>query len=202
MLLHFYLRYSTKFGQAILVTGNTETLGNDNLKKAFLLEYLNGDFWHGYVEIDERQITEPIRYKYILREDKAQDIPEFGDDRIIDTEKIKAERLVLTDTWNHAGTVENVFFSSAFKNILLGHNKDKESKKASQKFTHEFRVKSPLLQQDEILCLGGNAKILNDWDEKKVVPMSKSGNWFTVRLDLYKFFIFFIIYTILVNKRK
>ena len=186
MLLHFYLRYSTQFGQTILVTGNTETLGNGNLKKAFLLEYLNGDFWHGYVEIDGRQITEPIHYKYILREDKTEDLPEFGDDRIIDTAKIKAERLVLTDTWNHAGTVENVFFSSPFKNVLLRCSDDMIAKKESKNFTHEFRVKAPLVNENEILCMGGNAKILNDWDEKKVLPMSKAGNWFTVRLDLSK----------------
>lgn len=186
MLLHFYLRYSTKFGQAILVTGNTETLGNDNLKKAFLLEYLNDSFWHGYVEVEDRLITGPIRYKYILREDKTEDIPEFGDDRTIDTEKIKAERLVLTDTWDHAGSVENIFFSSAFKNVLLGHNNDKDTKNDSKNFTHEFRVKAPLLPHHETLCIGGNAKILNDWDEKKVMPMSKVGNWFTVRLNLSK----------------
>ena len=186
MLLHFYLRYSTQFGQSILVSGNVATLGNEDFKKAFLLEYLNDSFWHGYVEIDDGLITEPIRYKYILREDKTEDIPEFGDDRIIDTEKIKAERLVLADTWNHAGTVDNVYFTSPFKNVLLGQADDKLLKKEPENFTHEFRVKAPLLQQQETLCIGGNAKILNDWDEKKVVPMSRSGNWFTVRLNLSK----------------
>ena len=186
MLLHFYLRYSTQFGQSILVSGNVATLGNEDFKKAFLLEYLNDSFWHGYVEIDDGLITEPIRYKYILREDKTEDIPEFGDDRIIDTEKIKTERLVLADTWNHAGTVDNVFFTSPFKNVLLGQGDDKLLKKEPENFTHEFRVKAPLLQQQETLCIGGNAKILNDWDEKKVMPMSRSGNWFTVRLNLSK----------------
>ncbi len=187
MLLHFYLRYSTKFGQTILVSGNTKTLGNDDLKKAFLLEYLNDEFWHGYVEIDETQVAEAIHYKYILREDKTEDTPEFGDDRIIETEKMNAGRLVLTDTWNHAGTVENVFFSSPFKNILLKHvGKAKVAAKAVKNYTHEFRVKAPLLSEQETICIGGSAQIFKDWDDSKVIPMTKSGNWFTVRLDLSK----------------
>lgn len=187
MVLHFYLRYSTKFGQAILVSGNTETLGNNDLKKAFLLEYLNDQFWHGYVEIDERDEAEPVHYKYILREDKADDISEFGNDRIIDTTKFKVQRLVLTDVWNHSGTIENVFFSSPFKNVLLNYPANEKSKgKAPKKFTHEFKVKAPLLKQHEVLCIGGSAAILQNWAEDKVVAMEKSGNWFTVKLNLPK----------------
>lgn len=187
MLLHFYLRYSTKFGQTMLVSGNTATLGNDDFKKAFLLEYLNDQFWHGYVEIDESEANEPIQYKYILREDKVGDTPEFGDDRVVDIEQIKSERLVLTDTWNHAGTVENVFYSSPFKNVLLNvASKTKATGKSVKNYTHEFRVKAPLLNAQQTLCMGGSASIFKEWDEGSVIPMTKSGNWFIIKLDLSK----------------
>lgn len=185
MVLHFYLRYSTKYGQAILVSGNTETLGNNDFKKAFLLEYLNDQFWHGYVEIDEKFIGESIQYKYILREENADDVAEFGNDRIIDTSKYKAQRLVLTDVWNHPGTIENVFYSSPFKNVLLKYPATVKSKdKILKNFTHEFRVKAPLLSQHETLCIGGSAAVLNNWAEDKVAPMKKEGDWFTVKLQL------------------
>lgn len=187
MLLHFYLRYSTKFGQAILVSGNTATLGNNDFKKAFLLEYLNDQFWHGYVEIEENQRGESIQYKYILRESDADDVAEFGDDRIIDTSKFKTQRIVLTDIWNHPGTVENVFYSSPFKNVLLNHPPgEKIIYKSVKKFTHEFRVKAPLLKQDETLCIGGSAATLHNWAKDKVALMKKEGSWFTVRLNLPK----------------
>jgi len=185
MVLHFYLRYSTKFGQAILVSGNTETLGNNDFEKAFLLEYLNDQFWHGYVEIDEKHKANTIQYKYILREANTDDIAEFGDDRIIDITKFKTQRIVLTDVWNHPGTVENVFYSSPFKNVLLNiPAAEKSNEKSTKKFTHEFRVKAPLLGTHEILCIGGSAAVLHNWAKDKTVPMHKDGNWFTGRLNL------------------
>ena len=58
MTLHFYLRYSTKFGQAIFVSGNTPALGNDDGTNPFALTYLNDQLWHGSVEVD------PERYGY------------------------------------------------------------------------------------------------------------------------------------------
>lgn len=185
MVLHFYIRYSTKYGQSILVTGNTDTLGNNNIKKAFLLEYLNNQFWHGYVELDDKQINEAIHYKYILREDKTNDRYEFGNDRLIILKDFKASRLVLYDVWNHPGTIENAFYSSPFKNFLLKNiSSSKVLAKSLKIFTHEFRVKAPLLNADEVLCMGGSGSAFNNWDETSVIPMTKSGNWYILRLNL------------------
>ena len=60
MILHFYLRYSTKFGQAIFVSGNTPLLGNDDLAKPFALTYLNDQLWHGSAEVDPKDMDEPV----------------------------------------------------------------------------------------------------------------------------------------------
>ncbi|MEI9958967.1 MAG: carbohydrate-binding module family 20 domain-containing protein [Ferruginibacter sp.] len=37
MTIHFYLRFTTQFGQAIYVSGNTNLLGNDDLDKPFAM---------------------------------------------------------------------------------------------------------------------------------------------------------------------
>lgn len=188
MILHFYLRYSTKFGQSLMVSGNVNELGNGDMAKSFLLTYLNDQLWHGSLEIDEKKLDDSITYKYILNDEKGELVPEFGDDRSIDVSKIKTGRIVLSDTWNHPGDFENAFFTSAFSGVLLKENKAKTpALKASSKiFTHEFRVKAPLLNADEVICMSGSTAALNEWDKEKVVLLSKSGNWWTVRIDLSK----------------
>ena len=188
MILHFYLRYSTKFGQVLLVSGNTAELGNDDISKSFLLTYLNDQLWHGSVEIDAKKITEPICYKYILQDEKAEQVPEFGEDRIVDISKIKAGRIVLSDVWNHTGDFENAFFTSAFRDVLLNEkrSKDPAQKISTKTYTHEFRVKAPLLHEDEILCISGSSAALHEWDKKDVILLSKKDNWWATRLNLSK----------------
>lgn len=185
MLLHFYLRYSTKFGQTIFVTGNVPQLGNDNLTEAFTMEYLNDQLWHGIVEIDMNEVNCPLQYKYFLRDSNGEEIIEFGDDRIVDIEGSSAEKIVLLDTWNNPGEYENAFFTSAFQEVLLKKSRlNPAPEKTGKAFTHEFKVKAPLLKENETLCISGSAKIFRNWDKNEPLLLNKSDNWWSIRLDL------------------
>ncbi|HWR33427.1 MAG TPA: 4-alpha-glucanotransferase, partial [Chitinophagaceae bacterium] len=90
----------------------------------------------------------------------------------------------LLDTWNHAGEYENVFFSDAFRNVLLKSNPPKRKTTADKKYSHLFRVKAPLLKKNELLCLLGTGEVLGEWSEDKPVMLTKEGNWWTKKLDL------------------
>jgi 4-alpha-glucanotransferase len=187
MILHFYLRYSTTFGQTLFVLGNTPALGNDDIKKAFALTYLNEQFWHGTLEINEQDIFEPLCYHFILQDVDGVFIYESGNARIIDFAETKVSKITLYDTWNHAGEYENTFYASAFKNVLLKQNAAKNiAVKKNVKATHEFRVKAPLLKKNEIICIGGSSSVLHNWDEENVLLLGKKDNWFTIKLDLTK----------------
>ena len=188
MIIHFYLHFSTRFGQTLFVCGNNSLLGNDNRAKALPLQYLNDQLWHGSVEIDATKETDPISYYYILREDKEEEVIEFQDDKVVDVAGIRAERLYLYDTWNYAGEIENAFFSSAFREVLLKNDRKKPSgippPKKVRSFTHEFRVKAPLLGKDEFLFIGGTGKVLNEWDTDKPKLLTKNANWWSIKLNL------------------
>ncbi|HMK03132.1 MAG TPA: 4-alpha-glucanotransferase [Ferruginibacter sp.] len=190
MLLHFYLRFSTEFGQTIFVTGNANELGNDDLSEAFPLQYLNDQLWHASVNVETTDDTVPVTYKYIVRNDKGTEMVEFGDDRIIEPEKIKSRDIVLIDTWNYTGTVENTFFTSAFQDVLLRSKKLKTVESTPVKniktYSHEFRVKAPLLKENEVLCIGGSATALKNWDTENPLLLTRNGNWWTTRVKLSK----------------
>lgn len=185
MILHFYLRFSTHFGQSISVSGNTAILGDDSVSNALPLQYLNDQLWHTVVEIDPAAAENPIRYKYILRDKSGEDIIEFGDDRIIEMAHLKVDKLELVDTWNAAGEFENTFFTQPFQQVLLKKNKPANGPQLKKTGSHWFKVKAPLLKENEVVCLTGSGTVLQNWDTDNPKLLYKEENWWSVKLDLF-----------------
>lgn len=185
MILNFYIRFSTRVGQTLLVSGNCGSLGNDDTSKALPLSYLNDDFWHLRLELSTDDCTiNDLEYRYILREADGNNIIEWGDDRIISIQGTTAKDVSLIDTWNHAGDVENAFYTKPFKDVLLKSVAPTVKVKAVKNYTHEFKVKSPLLKADEVLCISGSGKALGNWNTAAPILLSKDGNWWTTKLNL------------------
>lgn len=183
MKLQFYLRFHTRVGQSLWITGNTEELGNDDPARAHPMEFLNEEFWQAVVDIRKKDLQKIIRYKYYLKNEDGEMVMEWGDDRWIEFFRKELQDIQLVDTWNHAGEYENVFFSLPFKNVLLkngGRSKSKEDKN----FTHYFRVKAPLLQKNEVVCLLGSDKVLGEWSTDKPLLLTREDNWWVVKPDL------------------
>src|SRR3974390_1694021 len=122
MKIQFYLRFHTIVGQDLYITGNIPELGNDDRLKAVRLEYLNHDFWHGVLEIEEPE-NHSFQYSYLLKYEDGTLIAEWGKDRIISFEDYSPEEIQVIDTWNHAGEYENAFFSAPFQKTLLRHHR-------------------------------------------------------------------------------
>jgi 4-alpha-glucanotransferase len=170
------------------VSGNRSILGDNDLSKALPMQYFNQDFWYTQVEIKDDSIaTLSFEYRYILREDNGNEIVEWGNDRVIDLKKSAGrEEMVLVDTWNHAGDIDNVFYTQPFQGVLLKTKTPPAKPKAVKNYTHEFRVKAPILADNEVICLNGTGNTLGDWDTQKPVLLSKQDNWWTVQLNFSK----------------
>ncbi len=184
MTLQFYLRFHTEFGQSLWITGNTDELGNNDPGKAVPMEFLNEEFWQCNIEIKRKDLQNDISYKYFLKNNDDELLYEWGNDRIIAVSRKGLQQIQLVDTWNHAGEFENVFFSDAFNRVLLSASQNKGKANNDKEFTHIFKVKSPLLRKNEVVCLSGHGEKLNDWTESKPLLMKKEGNWWTIKLDL------------------
>ena len=73
MKLQFSIRYHTKFGESLWLSGNIEPLGAGNPSKAIPLEYLNDQFWHITLEIDKKYLQKnTVCYKYYLRDQNGE----------------------------------------------------------------------------------------------------------------------------------
>jgi len=189
MRIQFYLRFKTSFGQSLWISDNGE-LGTDLIKGAIPMTYLNEEFWSATIKINKEEASS-FHYKYILRHEDGEIIPEFGKDRLIEVPGHGVKEVQLIDTWNHAGEYENAFYSTPFADILLKRPASKSAARPKDKSTHIFKVKAPLLKRNECVCIGGSAKKMGEWQMIKPILLNKEKNlptgqagWWTCKLDL------------------
>jgi 4-alpha-glucanotransferase len=185
MKIHFYIRFYTKVGQQLAVTGNIHALGNGAIENAFALSWLNNDYWHGILDIETPE-TNSIRYNYVVKSDDGLHIVAWGNDLVIDLTKKDITEIQVIDTWNHAGEYENAFYTDPFQQILLKDRETRFKSKPVKTYTHIFKVKAPLLQKNEVVCLLGNGRELNDWDTSAPILLYRENGWWSVKLNLPK----------------
>lgn len=185
MNLQFYLRFHTEFGQSLWISGNTEELGMNDPEKAVPMSYLNDEFWHIPIHISKKSWQDKgITYKYFLKNKEGHLTAEWGQDRRVELPAKTIGEIQLIDTWNHAGEYENAFYTAPFKNVLLPHHTKENKGKSLKHFTHTFKVKAPLLNKHEVLGISGSNEQLGNWDEDKIILLSKYGNWWKANIDM------------------
>ena len=157
MKVQFFLRFHTVYGQSLSISGNTGEIGNDDLSNALLMTYLNDEFWVATIELKEKKIGQ-LRYKYLLKTIMGRSYLnlEMIAKRVL--RKNGISELQFIDTWNHAGEFENAFFTAPFQKTLLDGATPGGKTKDPKHITHIFKVKAPLLQKNEVLCLTGTQK--------------------------------------------
>lgn len=182
MKINFYIRYHTTFGEELFISGNNKFLGDNDPSKAVPLKWFNEDFWHIGIDFPE-DFDDNIHYKYILKDTKGVQIFDGEENRFIDLSSKKIRSFSVFDTWNAAGNVWNVFFTRAFRKVLLPEvTKIKIPK--PRKVNHIFRVKAPLLNPGETICLCGSTKNLKNWNIEDPILLSPHNNWYTTSIFL------------------
>ena len=183
MNIQFFIRFHTQFGQSLKV--ELRHYENETLLsfKEFPLNYLNESFWKGSATYDLAE-HQYLQYNYVLINQDGTEVTEWGKDRILSFNDSKKMDLKVIDTWNHAGDFENVFLSDPFQKVLLKGNEPKTKIKDFGTVSHIFKVKAPLLQKHEVLCLTGSGNDLGNWDITTPKLLQKENGWWTLGLDL------------------
>ncbi|MEO6219083.1 MAG: 4-alpha-glucanotransferase [Ginsengibacter sp.] len=184
MTINFFLNFHTEFIQELYISGNNDFLGNDDIKNAIPLIYLDGESWFVTIELPDN-FDDIILYRYILKDKDGSQVYDGEDNRLVDVSfiDIKKKTISVVDTWNADSNIANVFFTRPFSEVLL-QRIPKIKTSSPRKYTHEFRVKAPILQAGEIICMSGSSKNLKYWDIVKPILMEPENNWFVTRLQL------------------
>ncbi|HLZ53282.1 MAG TPA: carbohydrate-binding module family 20 domain-containing protein, partial [Verrucomicrobiae bacterium] len=165
MKLTFKLRFHTKYGQSLWLTGDHEILGGGLVERAIPLQYLSEEFWQVTVTLPKGPPTKVgIHYNYVLREADGPAIQDRGNGRTINPAAFAQEEVLIVDAWNNEGFFENAFYTEPFQQVLLKPNHTEVRGPARSDATHTFKVKAPLLEKGQTLCLLGDTAALGNWD--------------------------------------
>jgi 4-alpha-glucanotransferase len=187
MRLTFQVRYHSRFGQSLWLTGNHEMLGGGNPDKAVPLQYLNDQLWHTTLVVPDGAAPDAdITYNYVLREPDGTTIQDWGADRKFNPAMIREPEVLFVDAWNNPGFYENAFYTKAFKNVLLKANHTEFQVPSPARITHTFKIKAPLLAQGETLCLLGDVPALGRWNTAKPPLLNRraGADFLVAELDL------------------
>lgn len=178
MKVTFQLRFHTQFGQSLFISGSHPLLGNNDTGAAIPMYYFNSEYWYVTLELAENDLplTE-IPYHYILQcVDGSLDEDWAGSRKLTVTGKEAAD-IIITDAWNHAGYFNNTFYTEPFQQVLLKENATSQPAPAPVKDAgYTFRVKSPLLEKDQVLCILGSAASLGRWDTTSPSLLTKTSD--------------------------
>ncbi len=183
------VKFYTKPGESIYITGNHEIFGNNILSNALPMQFLNEESWVVSVDINAASVpTSGIEYNYVLKNADNFSVFDWGKDKVLTPDIFKYEEVLIEDSWNYAGYYSNAFYTEPFQNVLLKNNFTQIQINEPTNFTHVFKIKAPLLKKDETVCLLGSATETNEWNEDSPVLLSRKLNneYHTVALDLSK----------------
>jgi len=173
MKLTFRLRYRTSFGQCLFLCGDHDVLGGGDFQRAVPLAYLDGEFWEVAVSLPTPPEV-PFSYRYVLHQADGAVIEDLDHDRVVTPDLFARDEVLVIDSWNPVGAVENVFYTEPFRKVLLKPNQTRLRIAPPLGPTHTFKVKAPLLAKDQTLCLLGSGTALGRWST--VAPLLLSRN--------------------------
>lgn len=185
----FMLKFHTTYGQSLSLTGNHAIFGNGDPAKAIQMQYLSEELWTLTLTVNSADVpAEGIVYNYILKNEDGTLNFDCGNDKTISASLFVSEELLIIDSWNDMGFIENTFFTEPFNQVLLKNNDAPLKVTTPKSFTHTFKVKAPLLAKGQTLCMLGNCPELASWVEADAILMNKKPgeNFFSAKINLSK----------------
>jgi 4-alpha-glucanotransferase len=188
MRLTFQVRFRTRPGQDLFITGNHPLLGRGEVEHAVPMNYLDPETWGVSLTVTTAEATDhEVTYNYILHEADGSLSYDWGTDKRLNLAQLSHDETLIIDSWNSAGAFENAFYTEPFRNVLLRENYTPlPTPQTPKEVTHIFKVKAPLLVKGQTLCLLGDVSKLKNWDTKNPILLSRNAetDFFTVPVDL------------------
>jgi len=182
MLLSIFVRFSTKPGQQLKLTGNLPQLGSGDPANAVMMEYHDQQHWKINLNLSNADLKKftYLQYQYIYTDDHGNYAEDWGENRRIDIKDL-SDGSILLDTWIDMGAMQNNFYTAPFKNIY-GNNRKKTFKKDKRK-KFLFNVWAPLLKEHESIVIVGSNHYFGNWDIQKGIPMKFNGHAWAAQVD-------------------
>ena len=146
MVIHFYIKYKTTYGQALGILINNLNKPNTEIQ----LEYLNDEYWYGNLDTSDLSKRETIDYHYILKETGKADKGDHAQNRSLNIKKIDEKEINVLDDWQDAALEKTVFNTRPFLNVF-GQPKTKLKESTVKNPSHIFEVEATHLPDNIVL---------------------------------------------------
>ena len=103
MTITFRIRFHTHPGQSLWL------VGSHPLPHPMPLRYVNPECWQVTVPLSPPVAKALLSYYYVLAQGDGGQTMDWGQDRALLPAAYGCPELLVLDSWNHAGYVENVF---------------------------------------------------------------------------------------------
>lgn len=178
----FNIKYSTKWGQKLFVSGSIEELGYWEPVLAKEMTYTENDVWQLNIELPDSVVG--FEYHYILN-DNDQLI--FEDRACSHNVSIIEEdtTYLLYDNWQFQ-PANYSFYSSAFQKCLWKHNISPTPHINSDKKII-LNIEAPKIKDDESLFLTGDQSYIGNWNIHQSMALTHiEGSLWSIELDANK----------------
>lgn len=181
MNITFRLRFSTHPGQSLWLQGTAPLPAHP-----IPLQYLDATTWQVNLTLPDSAAHVAFDYNYVLRQPDGSELTDWGAGRTFVPARFGAPEIIVLDTWNHPGFIENTFATEPFKKHLLASRFTPVNSSSALNPTHTFRVQAPLLERGQTLCLLGNLPALGAWrtENPPLLARVAGEDVLTLALDL------------------
>ena len=183
MVIHFYIRYKTEFGQTPAIIIHNPATEIDLPVTTVALAYLNDEHWYGTLETNQLSKRETVSYQYVVKEYGRPDRTDHCSSRTINIKKLDEKEINVLDDWQDIPFEKTVFYTEPFLKVF-GQQKFKVKDSDSKNPSHIFEVQCTHLADDKLLCITGSSKKLNSWETDKPLLLKKRKNTWSIKLNL------------------
>ena len=195
MTITFRIRFHTHTGQSLWLAGSHPLPAHP-----IPMKYMDSECWEVTIPLAATAVGETLNYAYALIRTDGSRATDWGRDRSFVPADCQCSELLVVDSWNYAGYVQNVFYTEPFKTVLFAEHFTPVKTAVPGNPTHTFRVKAPQLKKGQTICLLGDGAALGQWNTQNpaLLGRQQKDDYFSVSLDLrgqafplaYKFGVF------------
>ena len=170
MKLSFNIDYRTNWGESVYLCGDIEALGANDEAKAVKLDLEGAEHWSTVIEVEDA--TPSFNYFYIMRHENGYTRHEWGTKHRFVRGRA-AKTFEIFDRWQDQPW-DKPYYSQAFTNCICKRH-ELEQPLTPKTGIVNIRVSAPMVQEDEVLAIGGACEGLGNWDVSKAIVMNDAN---------------------------
>ncbi|HMP30607.1 MAG TPA: 4-alpha-glucanotransferase, partial [Saprospiraceae bacterium] len=174
----FNIPYRTQWGQLMRIVANSSPSFEEKSNIYIELSTLDGNHWQG----ESIDLPTNFYYKYEVL-DIPRIIEEVTRPRYIDATFILLDTISINDFWRSEANKNNIFYSSAFSEVIFKPNQNKSYRESNQnennKANVSFRLNAPDIPKNKKLGVLGNIGVLGNWLQPVILQCENYPEWRT-----------------------